>query len=54
MVITTEKVMSDIIYSYFGKGWNKKPEYSCEVRENFDKCAKKILSILDARLNGQK
>jgi len=41
-----EKKISDIVYKYFGVGWNKNPERSVEIRKNFDDCAKEVIEFL--------
>jgi len=37
------EIVANIIWKYFGKGFNKKPERSVEVKESFMDCAREIV-----------
>lgn len=41
-----EKQISDIIWRYFGVGWNKNSEKPITVRACFDECAKEIVELI--------
>ena len=38
-----ESKVADIIYRYFGHGWNKHPEQSPHNSKNFKDCAKEVI-----------